>query len=383
MNNSILHISHTDIRRDSRIIKEIKVLSDEFVNYDIYAIGIKKDSDLYNIKLSLSGVKDLSISLITKKIIIFPKFIIYCLNYLEFFLKCILKIYRKKITIIHCHDFLALPIGYIAKLLFECKLIYDAHELESENNFVKFPKLIFFFEKFFWKKIDLFITVSPSILNWYHRNFGYKKNSILVLNTPEISNKSFVKKISLRKKLKIPRDKLIFLYVGSFQQGRGINIMLKAFSNPKINSKLVFVGYGISENEIKKFSNKYENIHILKSVPHNTLVQFIKSADVGLCIIEKVSLSDYYCLPNKFFEFAFANLHILASNFPDMKKLIKTYSLGSYIKPNYKELIKKIEFFEINRNKIKMKKRNITNLGWKTQSKNLVNGYKKIFKDYS
>ena len=71
MKNSIFHISHTDIRRDSRIVKELKVVSDEFTNYEIYAIGIKKDSDLFNIKLSLSGVKDLSISLITKKNIFF------------------------------------------------------------------------------------------------------------------------------------------------------------------------------------------------------------------------------------------------------------------------------------------------------------------------
>ena len=380
MKNSIFHISHTDIRRDSRIVKELKVVSDEFTNYEIYAIGIKKDSDLFNIKLSLSGVKDLSISLITKKIFFLPRLIMYYFNYLEFFLKCILRIYSKKIKIIHCHDFLALPIGYIAKLFFKCKLIYDAHELESENNFVKFPKVIFFFEKFFWKKIDLFITVSPSILNWYHKKIGYKKNSIIVLNTPEISNRNLDNKISLRKKLKISKNKLIFLYVGSFQKGRGINIMLKAFSNPKINSNIVFIGYGTSENEIKKFSNKYENIHILKSIPHNKLVQFIKSADVGLSIIEKVSLSDYYCLPNKFFEFDFANLYILASNFPDMKKLINTYYLGSYIKPNYEELIKKIKFFEVHRKKIKIKKRNIMNLSWKKQSKNLVYGYKRIFK---
>ena len=73
-------------------------------------------------------------------------------------------------------------------------------------------------------------------------------------------------------------------------------------------------------------------------------------------------------------------MYILASNFPDMKKLINTYYLGSYIKPNYEELIKKIKFFEVHRKKIKIKKRNIMNLSWKKQSKNLVYGYKRIFK---
>ena len=36
------------------------------------------------------------------------------------------------------------------------------------------------------------------------------------------------------------------------------------------------------------------------------LTNLIKEADVGLCLVENVSLSDYYCLPNKLFEYAFA-----------------------------------------------------------------------------
>ena len=378
MKNSIFHISHTDIRRDSRIIKELKVISNEFVNCDIFAIGIKRVSHLNNIKLSLSKVQDLSISLITKKFFFIPKSILYFLNYLEFFLKCILKIYSKKIAIIHCHDFLVLPIGYIAKLLFNCKLIYDAHELESEKNFVKYPKIIFLIERLLWKKIDLFITVSPSILNWYHKKMGYKKNSVIVLNAPEITNKNIINNISLRRKLKIPKNQLIFLYVGSFLYGRGINLFLKVFSNPKINSALVFLGYGEMEDKIKKFSKKYSNIYYSKPVSHSRLAQFIKSSDVGLCVIEKVSLSYYYSLPNKFFEFAFSNLHILASNFPDMRNLINTYSIGSCISPNYNMLIKKIQFFEANRHKIKIKRKNLRDLEWGTQSEKLINGYRKI-----
>ena len=166
--------------------------------------------------------------------------------------------------------------------------------------------------------------------------------------------------------------------MGGFQVGRGIKNMLKAFSNSKVNSNLIFIGYGELENMIKKFSKKYSNIYFSKPVSHTELVQFIKSADVGLCIIEKISLSDYYSLPNKFFEFAFSNLHILASNFPDMKNLINAYSIGSCISPNFNSLIKKIKFFEDNRHKIKIKKKNLRDLEWRVQSEKLIRGYRKI-----
>jgi hypothetical protein len=378
MKKSIFHISHTDILRDPRILRELKVLKNYFFYYNFFFIGIKKKTKFNNRINSLSNIKNLSVKLITKKIIFIPKFIIYFFNYIEFFLKCIFKIYNKNITIVHCHDFLALPIGYVVKFLFNCKLIYDAHEIESETNNVKYPIIIFILEKFIWKKIDLFISSSYSHLRWYHKKFGYKKNSIIIFNSPEISNKIKKGQNSLRKKLQIPQKELIFLYVGGFQNGRGIKMILETFSNSQIKSNIVFLGYGELESEIIYYSKKYKNIHFLKPVPHDSLVQFIKSANVGLNIIENISVSDFYCLPNKFFEFAFANLFILSSNFPDMKKLIKLYSLGDYIAPINDNLFNKIKFYEKNKNKLILSKKNISSLGWISQSKKLTNSYQII-----
>jgi len=381
MKQSIFHISHTDIPRDPRILRELKVLKYHFFNYNFFAIGIKKNTKFNNKKIDLSKIEYSRVELVTKNIKFIPKSIVYFFNYIEFFLKCIFKIYKKNISIVHCHDFLALPIGYVVKLLFNCKLIYDAHEIESEKNFVKYPKLIFVLEKIFWKKIDLLITTSYSHSKWYHKKIENKKNSIIILNSPEISDKKKIYKNSLRKKLQISQKDLIFLYVGGFQNGRGIQMMLDVFSNSKIKSNIVFLGYGELEAEIIKYSKKYKNIHILKPIPHDSLVNFIKSANVGLNIIENVSVSDFYGLPNKFLEFAFAKLFILSSNFPDMKKLIKLYSLGDYIAPTSNNLMKKIMFYEKNQNKLKIIKKNIASLGWLSQSKKLTKFYEVILNE--
>ena len=45
-------------------------------------------------------------------------------------------IFKIKPKIVHCHDTLVLPIGLVVSLIFKSKLIYDAHELES-NKMVK------------------------------------------------------------------------------------------------------------------------------------------------------------------------------------------------------------------------------------------------------
>lgn len=384
MKRSIFHLSHTDISRDSRILKELDVIKEKFHNYNIFIIGIKRKSSFNNIRLNLKGVKDLSVSLVTKKTFFFlPRAIIHLLNYIELFIKCLFKILNKKISIIHCHDHKVLPIGYIIKILFNCKLVYDAHELEclDKINQVKFSqrsKIVFFIEKLIWKKIDLFITVSPSILNWYKKKIGKKKNSVIILNSPKLNFPKKNKKISLREELKIPASDLIFLYVGGFQHGRGIFKMLDVFSKTIVKSNLVFVGYGELENHIMKYSKKYKNIHLLKPVPHDILVKYISSANVGLCLIEKVSLSDYFCLPNKFFEFAFANLYLISSNFPDMKKLVKNYNLGTSINFSSKELMSKIRYIENNKKELKLNKKDLTELTWEKQSKILIKYYNYI-----
>ena len=45
-----------------------------------------------------------------------------------------LRAIRQKPDLIHCHDVLVLPLGVIVKLITRAKLIYDAHELESDRN---------------------------------------------------------------------------------------------------------------------------------------------------------------------------------------------------------------------------------------------------------
>jgi glycosyltransferase involved in cell wall biosynthesis len=53
-----------------------------------------------------------------------------------------------------------------------------------------------------------------------------------------------------------------------------------------------------------------------------------------LCLIENVSLSDWYCLPNKLFEYAFSGIPVIASNFPEMTRVIHKHGLGKCVEPS-------------------------------------------------
>jgi len=91
---------------------------------------------------------------------------------------------------------------------------------------------------------------------------------------------------------------------------------------------ILFVGKGDKVDSIKEYASKYSNIHYSSFVPPEEVVSFIAGADVGMCTVENISLSDYYCLPNKLFEYLLAGIPVFINDFPDQRALVAKYDCG-------------------------------------------------------
>jgi len=373
-NKKILHLTPTDIRYDSRIIKELKSL-EKLEMATILAFGIDDDEGhKYELK-PMPYVR--TFNLISKKINFLPRPVKYFLNLLEAIVILSIPAIKYKPQIIHCHDTLYLPIALLVKMFCKSELIYDAHELESQKygQSVLLSKTTLLIEKISWRYIDVLITVSPSIIDWYQKNLG-NKESLLMLNSPELKLENFdaISNNYLREKFNIPENCKIFIYLGIIGKGRGIDLYLDIFQEPEINSHIVFIGYGEYTNKVQSTSLKHKNIHYHSAVKHDDVVEIAQSADVGLVIIEEVSLSCYYCLPNKLFEYAFSGLYVLASNFPDMEKIVKDYNLGIVCSVDSESIKKAI--IELEHLKIDRSTKDLHELSWSSQSDKLINLYK-------
>jgi glycosyltransferase involved in cell wall biosynthesis len=229
-------------------------------------------------------------------------------------------------------------------------------------------------EKISWRYIDFLISVSPSIINWYNVTLGVKE-SLLILNSPHLKPEKLhlVTNDYLREKFKIPEDCKVFVYLGIIGKGRGIDLYLNAFQSQEINSHIVFIGFGEYVKKVQDCTLNSRKIHYHSSVKHDEVVEITKSADVGLAMIEAVSLSDYYCLPNKLFEYAFSGLFILASDFPDMKKVIQDFDLGICSSWDLESIKQKI--VEIETEDIKKSTRDLSSLSWQYQAEKLLKAY--------
>ena len=380
----VISIVLNNFKNDSRVLKEN--LSLQRAGYDVKVIALHDGSSLQEFD-DTQGVLVHRVKLKSKNWS--KNKLIQLFKYVEYAYK-VIKQYGCYCDIVHCNDLNTLPIGVIVKKIYnkDVKIVYDAHEHETERIQIKgfIKRLTKILEKKCIKYTDRVITVSDSISDEYVKLYKINK-PVVVLNAPpfiEFTNKADI----FRDVFNIKKEQIIFLYQGMLNQGRGIEIILDAFkiiSNKThaLNGKVVIVFMGLGElgNFIKKFAQKYDNIYFHPAVPPNVILNYTNSADFGISLIEDVSLSYKYCLPNKMFEYVMAEIPVIVSNLYEMKKLVIQNKIGCVSKENTSEsLISAIrEIINMNFQELKNNTKNFKTIyNWEEQEKTLLNVYEEL-----
>lgn len=312
---------------ESRVLKETESIAKLIPEGSEIIIAAANKSDLPVLE-RLDAVRS-----IRRETIALPWFITGKLKTIIYFPLWILVILwrylPRKPHVVNVHHAETLFLGFLFKILAGSKLIYDPHELEAEKNGygkVK-KKLISFVEKVFVPFANEIFVVNKSISEEYVKRYQCKAPHVL-MNVPKLSRQSGHSK-PLRESLCIPADKKICLYLGGLMRGRGIELILEAFSTEfGPDYVVVFVGYGPLQSLIQAYANRNSRIYFYPAVQPEEVLKVAASADVGLCLIESVSLSYFYCLPNKFFEYLFAGIPVVVSPLPEMLRLVNQYKVG-------------------------------------------------------
>lgn len=371
-----LQLSLTNVKHESRLFKEVRSLlqKQQFSFIQIVGLsehGLEENSTLQkNIDIVRLALKSRKLS----KNLFFQS-----IKYLEYAFIILYK-YRN-FNVVTIHSIGLLPIGVLYKIFNQAKLVYDAHEYETETQGLKGfrKKLSKILEKNLIKYCNAVIVVSDSIANEYVKLYNIPKPA-LVLNTPPYT--VIEKKDLFREKLGIDKDKTIFLYQGGLSNGRGIEILLETFRKFDDNkSVIVFMGYGSLENMVKKASKEYENIYFHPAVTPDILLDYTSSADFGISTIEDSCLSYKFCLPNKMFEYLMAEIPVIVSNLYEMKKFVKAHKVGVIAKENTPEGLRWAiaEALKLDKTDLQKNIQQIKQLyNWEEQEKVLLNVYSEL-----
>lgn len=326
----VLSIVLNNFTHDSRVLKEC--LSLNKAGYDISVLALHDDSEGLAEQELVSGIWVHRVRLVSKSWSKMP--VIQGLKYLEFIFRA--QSACRKAEILHCNDLNALIVGVVAKVitLGRLQIVYDAHELECEVDARtrRGQKLLELAERLTISFASQVITVSPSIAEDYVQRYGINKPG-LVMNAPAW-REEIPQGDVFRSLYGIRQDQRIFIYQGGLTFDRAVKELVEAFAvRKKDDAVLIFMGYGSAEDYIRDATAKYNNIFLHPAVSPDEILQYTCGADYGLIFLHtKGNKSYYYCLPNKFFEYATCGLPFLANDLYDVGRMNEKYHMGELVK---------------------------------------------------
>ena len=314
------------IENDGRVQRSINYLENDF---NINLLSLK--GDVNNLKFPNSNAHIYRSFLKSNQ---FPTPINLAVFWVEFLFLAL----SLKPDAIYIHDYhLTLP-GLIASRLTNSKLIYDAHELIIPEKKIRLSYKNYFFyilEKLIIKYIDLLIVTSSDRANIMSTHYKLNSHLIIIRNIVKSTLNSISKSIIFKKYPSLCKtDKSIkyLAYVGHITFSRKLNIILDSLCYLPNNISLVLIGDGPDLHSIIKPNhyNKGLKSRIISTgrLPNLWVQDVLSLCDLGLIIYDMKGLNNYFCSPNKIYEYIQAALPVVASNQPPLNHIINQFKIG-------------------------------------------------------
>jgi glycosyltransferase involved in cell wall biosynthesis len=240
---------------------------------------------------------------------------------------------RSRPTVVHAHDVNTLVTAWVAATLSGARLVYDAHEISTDREgYRSIRSLVASVERILMPRAYATITTTDMRAKFFARAYSVPRPLVLQ-NRPRRSPAS--KGERLRDELGLTRDWPIVLYQGGLQAGRGLEDLVEAATEVQ-NAYFVFLGGGRIENKLRERAKALGlegRVRFLPTVPLEDLPSYTVSADVGVQPIRNTCLNHLSTDSNKLFEYAMAGLPVAASDFPEIRKIVRAHGLGELFDP--------------------------------------------------
>ncbi|MBI4532185.1 MAG: glycosyltransferase family 4 protein [Candidatus Latescibacteria bacterium] len=329
------------------------------------------------------------------------------LRFLRFYLRALFKAIRLRADVYHAQDLYTLPVAWIAARWRSVRFIYDAHEY-----FPGTPSLVDrplergvwrAVERVFIRRADRVITVCDGIADRLREDYGIER-PVVLRNLPMATSlrvdehptcgcgDSTQQRSSLLRDIStIPDDRWIVLYQGALMQGRGLFTILDVFQR-FLNDQyhLAVLGDGPLASDLRKRVDLLgieDRVTFFGQIPMEQLPAYTASADIGLCLIENAGFSYLYSLPNKLFEYLAAGLPVVASDFPEIGRIVRREDVGLLVDPGDPEAIEgaimKLSDDALRRHFALNARQAAQRYTWERESEYLIHLYRELEGDWS
>jgi len=298
-------------------------------------------------------------------------------------LALLFKMLEYRATVVHSHDVNTLPTAWLAAKLSRARLVYDAHEIStSREGYKSLRKVVGFVEKQLMPSANGTITTTDARAKYFARAYGVERPLVLQ-NRPRLIESPPSNRI--REELGLVEPWPIVLYQGGLQQGRGLEKLVRTAQHVP-DCYFVLIGGGRLTQPLTQLAqelNLQHKVHFIPTVALAELPSYTASADVGVQPIENTCLNHYTTDSNKLFEYVIAGLPVIATDFPEIRRIVRSNDIGLLVPANNEQalsrtIIQLLEDPALRARFASNARKTAQNLNWESQEKCLVDLYERV-----
>ncbi len=232
--------------------------------------------------------------------------------------------------IYHAHDLNTLLVAWAASRLRRTPLVYDTHEIATDRADMKLRLWACLLERLLIGRADRVVCTTQTRADFTQQRYGIAPPIVLrnlpAYTAPEPSD-------LLHRQLGLSPDTKVVLYQGGIQPERGLEVLLEA-AQDMVCAHVVFLGSGrlkeaLADRVLALGIGDKVSFH--EAVPVQELPAWTACAYVGVQLLQNTCFNHYSSLSNKLLEYLMAGVPVIASDLPEMRRVIEDGEAGVLI----------------------------------------------------
>lgn len=214
---------------------------------------------------------------------------------------------------------------FIDKVSRDFNVIFDNNELQLESIDSPVKRNIWkLFHNSSVKRCDAIIHAERNRKNYFLKKYpGKDKPQFVIENFP------------FYRDVKVKADwvgRVRMIYLGAFAHDRQIDEVVGAVAALGDIACLDIVGFGKESfvNGIRDLIQRFgaSNIRVLPGIPYSQVGKMLEEYDVGLAFYKNTNLNNYYCAPNKVYDYLMTGLPIITNSYPGLVDVVEKNRVG-------------------------------------------------------
>jgi len=208
----------------------------------------------------------------------------------------------------------------------EMLYVFDSNELFLETCAGPKRAILARVQRMVLNQADVILHAERRRMEYFHEHYETNAQPYVLENLPYFQN-------NLQKR-RYEHGKTRCVYLGGFMPARCCVEMLEAFADLGGEGvRFDMVGFFDSPSYEKEVMRAFSRIRgdavrILPPVPNSDILDFLRDYDIGVAFYANTNLNNYYCAPNKVYEYIQMELPVITNDYPGLVDVVRHNRIG-------------------------------------------------------